>query len=135
MFLRQHNSIARQIRRHKKNQRDEPVFQLARKINTALYRRIVFGEWAPVVIGREIAQHVTASSGLASQVLTDALRRGVSNEFATAASRFYFSMMPGDLQLMADWETTNEIVRTEYALWENSICKTNLLITYYYIWQ
>lgn len=110
MFLRQHNSIAQQIRRHKKNLRDEKVFQLARKINTALYRRIVFAEWVPVVIGSEIAQRVAD----ASHVVTENVRRGVSNEYATAASRFYYSMMPGDLELMSFWETTNEIIRTEY---------------------
>lgn len=114
MFLRQHNLIAQQIRRHKKINRDEQVFQLARKINTALYRRIVFGEWAPVVLGSDIAQRlVDSSSGSVFHMLSETWHRGVSNEFATAASRFYYSMMPGDLQLMSDWETTNEITRTE----------------------
>lgn len=83
------------------------MFQLARRINTALYRRIVFNEWAPVVIGRNINEHL-------DNVDINLSSYAVSNEYATAASRFYFSMMPGDLLLNVETMATNQIQNEEY---------------------
>lgn len=95
MFLRSHNNIAHDLRRtaHKKN--DNKHFRLARYINEAIYKKIIFEEWAPIVLGTTVAQQLNAETYTPSF----SGKRAISNEFATAGIRFYFSMMPGDLIL------------------------------------
>lgn len=112
MFLRQHNLIAQQIRHHNRTLSDERIFKMARKINTALYRRIVFTEWAPVVIGQVHSKDLVKPIE-SDFTNTNNIRRGVSNEYASAASRFYYSMMPGDLQIVTEQVETNKIVRDD----------------------
>lgn len=101
--LRAHNALARSLRRRKVHWSDERVFRRARRINTAVYKSIVFGEWLPIVVGAQMAEQINGAQRNAK--VTDAA--GISNEWATAAARFYYSMMPGELKLDEEdaWST------------------------------
>ncbi|XP_059610115.1 peroxidase [Phlebotomus argentipes] len=94
IFMRSHNNIAEKLRSINPSWNDERLFKFARKINTALYQKIIYEEWAPEVLGADAAQKISDTP-----VEVDRQRRdfGVSNEFATVAIRFYNSMTPGDL--------------------------------------
>lgn len=99
IFLRSHNRIARQLAKGKQVWKDERIFQVARKINTAIYQKIVYAEWAGVVLGDEVAALIRMEDFSAKFKKS---YRAVSNEFATAGIRFYYSMMPGELKTTKD---------------------------------
>lgn len=86
LFLRSHNRIAKHLALANPDWNDETLFQTARKVNIRIYQKIV-REWAHTVLGRPADLGSTASTR----------EQRVSNEFATAAIRFYNSMMPGEI--------------------------------------
>ncbi|EDW96962.1 chorion peroxidase [Drosophila yakuba] len=90
IFMRNHNKVAAEL--HQRNPRwsDEKLFQAAKAVNVDIYRRVVIEEWLPEVIGQKLASEIRRKHG------NRALE--VSNEFAVAAIRFYFSMVPNELQ-------------------------------------
>lgn len=111
LLLRSHNTLVRSMRRRKGHWPGERVYRRARHINTAVYKRIVYNEWLPIVVGTETAAKIN-SAGTAESSVQGRMHAGsVSNEWATAAARFYYSMMPGVLQLndADDAWTTNAI--------------------------
>lgn len=90
IFHKSHNRIASKLKALNPQWKDEKLFETARKINIAIYQKISYEEWLPMVVGRRLSAELGNVSG-------GSHRRGVSNEFATAAIRFYNSMLPGDL--------------------------------------
>lgn len=97
IFLRSHNRIAQQLHGDYPTWTDEKLFAYARRINTGIYQKVVYQEWLNVVLG------VTAAANINGSPIDTCLHGGmVSNEFATAGIRFYYSMMPGDLKTTKD---------------------------------
>ncbi|XP_058057408.1 peroxidase [Anopheles bellator] len=83
LFLRSHNHLAKHLARLAPHWTDEQLFNVSRQVNTRVYQNIV-REWLTTVAGRrEKSKSVDRGDD------------GVSNEFATAAIRFYHTMMPG----------------------------------------
>lgn len=115
LLLRSHNSLVRSMRRRKGHWPGERVYRRARHINTAVYKRIVYNEWLPIVVGTETAAKINSAGTAESSVQGRTHAGSVSNEWATAAARFYYSMMPGVLQLndVDDAWTTNAITARE----------------------
>lgn len=99
IFLRSHNLLAKKIHRVKTAWKDERIFQMAHRINTAIYQKIVYTEWLNVVLGEQRAYAINKEEFPTTPSKID---EGVTNEFATAAIRFYYSMMPGDLRTTRD---------------------------------
>lgn len=91
-FQQSHNNIAHQLKALKPQWTDEKLFHAAQRINRAVFQKITFEEWLPMVVGYRQGVRIR------TQHNNEELSRGVSNEFATAAIRFYQSMLPGDLQ-------------------------------------
>lgn len=86
LFLRSHNRIAKHLALDSPHWSDERLFGMARKINTKIYQMIV-RDWMEAVLGSSIElDHVSSDA-----------EEHVSNEFATAAIRFYNTMMPGEI--------------------------------------
>lgn len=98
IFLRSHNRIAKQLQNDHPTWTDEKMFGYARRINTGIYQKVVYQEWLNVVLGAAAAANINGSP------IDTCLQDGgmVSNEFATAGIRFYYSMMPGDLKTTKD---------------------------------
>lgn len=99
LFWRLHNHIAKNLRKAHPTWDDEQLFQTARRINVAIYQKIIYEEWAPIVLGEAAAAPINADRSHKTVETTD---HAVSNEFATAGIRFYYSMMPGDLKTTKD---------------------------------
>ncbi|XP_046388414.1 chorion peroxidase-like [Ischnura elegans] len=53
IFVRQHNRIARRLRKRNPTWEDEDLFQQARKILTGIYHNIIYNHWLPLLIGKE----------------------------------------------------------------------------------
>lgn len=97
IFLRSHNRIAKELKKaHDNSWNDEQLFQSARRINTAIYQKIVYQNWTNVVLGNTAAAKINTDNAPTEHDIA------VSNEFATAGIRFYYSMMPGDLKTTKD---------------------------------
>lgn len=91
IFQLSHNKIAGQLKDLNPKWTDEKLFSTAQKINRAIYQKITYEEWLPMVIGHRQGIGLRTNDEEVTSI------RGVSNEFATAAIRFYNSMLPGDL--------------------------------------
>lgn len=99
-FLREHNRIARVLRKFNPKLSDEELFQEARKINIAQYQEIVYYEWLPETLGWiHVVENELVSDepqGYFGNYSGDQ-DPSVSNEFATAAFRYFHSQIDGKL--------------------------------------
>ncbi|XP_055315121.1 peroxidase isoform X2 [Sitodiplosis mosellana] len=96
LFLRSHNRIAKQLKKEHPTWNDAELFAYAKRINVGIYQQIVYGEWLNIVLGLNEAAAINRNTTACN------LDGKVSNEFATAGIRFYYSMMPGDLKTTKD---------------------------------
>lgn len=78
IFLREHNSLARELKKEFPEWSEETLFQNARKINIAQFQKIVLKEWYPALTGRRLPNYEGFQRG------TDPT---VSLVFSTAAFR------------------------------------------------
>lgn len=90
IFLRHHNRIASRMAKEDPNQSDDEIFARAKELNTKMYRHIIFKEWLPILMGTENMRKLSGEK----LVKQDSELLEVSNEFAVAAARFYYSMIP-----------------------------------------
>lgn len=51
LFLREHNRVADQLKKHNKHWTDEALFQQSRRIVTAINQHVTYNEWLPRVLG------------------------------------------------------------------------------------
>ncbi|XP_035789971.1 peroxidase-like isoform X1 [Anopheles albimanus] len=107
VFLLEHNRLARELAILNRHWDDERLFQEARKINIAQYQAIVYGEWLPIYMGRDNM----LTGGLLHPVADDEepvpdydplVDPTVSNEFGTAAFRYFHNMIVGQLDMYGD---------------------------------
>ncbi|XP_049533349.1 peroxidase-like [Anopheles darlingi] len=91
LFLRSHNRLAKHLALVAPRWTDEQLFTVARYVNIRIYRKIV-REWLTTITG---PIDTTRSTLFDQTVVGKEIARQVSNEFATAAIRFYHTMMPG----------------------------------------
>lgn len=98
LFLRLHNRIAKQLHKMQPKWNDEELFKASRQINSGIYQKIIYEEWLNVVLGKNDAAAIN------NEVIDSmqSVEKAVSNEFATAGIRFYYSMMPGNLKTTKD---------------------------------
>lgn len=97
LFLRSHNRLARYFRKTQSKWSDDELFAAARRTNIAIYQKIIYKEWLNVVLGLVDAATINHWNETSCNSEYE-----VSNEFATAGIRFYYSMMPGDLKTTKD---------------------------------
>lgn len=91
IFVRSHNKLVERYRSEQAHWTEEQLFAEARADNIAQYQMIVFEELAPLLLGDAIHQRLQ-NERLSIVMNDDRLR--TSNEFATAAIRFYHWMTP-----------------------------------------
>jgi len=96
IWLREHNRLVTALEDINPSWDTERLFQEARRILTAQWQHIIYGEWLPILLG---LQYMTSfnllplTSGFTSNY-DENLDPRVNNEFSTAAFRFGHSMMP-----------------------------------------
>ena len=89
LFMREHNRLAKEIRKGNPQATDEEIYQEARRTVGAELQVITYKEFLPVLLGAGALSPYTGYSPL-----VDA---GISNEFSTAAYRFGHSMLSATL--------------------------------------
>ena len=119
LFVREHNRLARIIKRRSPESTDDQIYEQARAWVGALIQAITYNEFLPVLLGRHALKPYTGYDAT--------LNPGIMNEFSTAAFRLGHSMLspellrlrkngrsipPGDLSLrdafFSPWRITNE---------------------------
>lgn len=112
IFARNHNYIAKQLKKARRYWNENFLFETARKINIAIYQRIIYTEFLPNLIDVSSYQRYKPS--------VDA---SLFNVFSTAAFRFGHSLVPNawsqldknfnrafdDISLQASFEDTRII--------------------------
>lgn len=96
IFLRLHNQLAKRLMKTNPLWNDDELFEHAKRINIGIYQKIIYEEWMNVVLGENDAKIINTKHDVCNA------NESVSNEFATAGIRFYYSMMPGDLKTTKD---------------------------------
>ena len=76
---------------------EEDVFQPTRHIVTALMQKVIYGEWLPVILGKDFVQNPKNNLNIPLQGTTynPKVNPSIENGFATAAFRFGHSMLQG----------------------------------------
>lgn len=79
---------------------DNQLFSVSKDINVAIYQKFIYNDWANVVVGKRMALEIRKKNNDhdAKKYKSDK----VSNEFGTAAVKFYNTMLPGDLMSHQD---------------------------------
>ncbi len=94
IFMREHNRIAREIKKRNRSLKDEKIFQEARRIVIAEWQGIVYQEYVPIIIGnnqvKEFGLKLDANEGSTYNPEQDP---SIINSFATAAYRFGHSQV------------------------------------------
>ena len=86
---------ARQKRGEASPYPDEPdVFQPTRHIVAALMQKVIYGEWLPVILGKEFVKN-NLDIPLEGTTYNPKVNPSIENGFATAAFRFGHSMLQG----------------------------------------
>ncbi|XP_055882270.1 peroxidasin-like [Biomphalaria glabrata] len=93
IWLRAHNSLAKELRSVRPADSNEEIFQLTRKIIGALQQVITYNEWLPIILGTE-ASKLKLTSKTGRTTLIPEVDPRILNEFATAAMRFGHSLIP-----------------------------------------
>lgn len=84
LFVREHNRLARELKAVFPNWKDGRLFHIARKINCAQFQKIVYEEFLPAMMGRELPRY----NGFNAHV-----DPSLSDIFTTAAYRIGHTMV------------------------------------------
>ncbi|XP_058466995.1 chorion peroxidase-like [Malaya genurostris] len=111
LFLREHNRIASILSQVNPHWSDETLYQEARKIVIGEIQRIVYNEYAPIVVGAEKARQygLLDESHGHTNLYNPKLRPSVLNEVSGAAFRFAHSTVDGHLRIQHRHSRTENI--------------------------
>ncbi|XP_055952428.1 peroxidase-like [Argiope bruennichi] len=100
-YMREHNRIAKYLKKKNPHWEEEKLFQEARRITAATMQCITYKEYLPVLLGQYIMEqfNLTVKNGSEGSTYNPKIRLGVNNEFSTAAFRLH-SMVPKDVDSM-----------------------------------
>ncbi|XP_015600692.1 uncharacterized protein LOC107270313 isoform X1 [Cephus cinctus] len=101
LLVREHNRLAEELSKLNRHWSDEQIFQEARKIVIAEYQHITYHEWLPVVLGKQYCKkhRLIPIESIMTTDYNSRVNPAVINGFATAAFRFFHSMVDGNLDL------------------------------------
>lgn len=95
IFLRSHNKVAQKLKRMNPKWNDTQLFTVTKEINIAIYQKFIYNDWASVVLGKRMALEIRSKNNDHDSKKYKSDK--VSNEFGSAAVKFYNTMLPGNL--------------------------------------
>lgn len=100
ILLREHNRLADGLLKLNPHWDDETIFQEARKINIAQHQWISYNEWLPIFIGLEnsIRNKIIYITKDWINDYNPKVNPTILNEHATAAFRYFHSLIAGQLE-------------------------------------
>ncbi|CAG9818166.1 unnamed protein product [Phaedon cochleariae] len=108
VLLREHNRLADTLAKLNPHWDDETIFQEARKINIAQHQFISYYEWLPIFIGLEnsVKNQILYQTRDFVNDYEESVDPTILNEHATAAFRFFHSLIAGNLDLVTEKRTS-----------------------------
>lgn len=100
ILMREHNRIADALAKLNPHWNDETIFQEARRIAIAEHQFISYYEWLPIFIGVENSLKngiIYQAKGFVNDY-SESVNPTIINEHATAAFRFFHSLIAGNLE-------------------------------------
>ena len=104
IFLREHNRIARELKRRRPSWNDETLYQQARRIVAAEMQNVVYGQYVREIVGPSFFYRNGLRPSLFGSRYNPSVNPSINTEFATAAFRFGHSMIQ-DLVFMINLRT------------------------------
>lgn len=97
---REHNRLVEELAKINPHWDDETLFQEARRINIAQHQHISYYEWLPIFIGLEnsLKNRILYNTKDFVNDYSESVDPTVINEHATAAFRFFHSLIAGHLE-------------------------------------
>jgi peroxidase len=117
IFFRNHNHLADKLAVINRHWDEEQIFQETRKINVAVYQKIIYEEWLPIFLG-----HNTIFEQAQYDPNLDA---STANEFSAASFRFMHSFINSEFQLFDENMTSKS-----YNI-SDTITKSKMLENFY----
>lgn len=115
LFVREHNRIARALRKLNPHWDGEKIYQETRKIIGAVLQKITYEDFLPIIIGKSLPSY----QGYNSKVNPDVL-----NSFSTAAFRFGHSLIrPSFDRLDANYNPTGDPFPLRHLFFNNTYIK------------
>lgn len=106
VYQREHNRLAKELKRLNPHWSDERLFQEARRINIATYQFVAYYEWLPHLLGRQAMVEAGIIADSFDGVYVNDYDRTVNpatlNEHAAAAFRYFHSNIEGKLQFLKE---------------------------------
>ncbi|XP_011136247.1 peroxidase isoform X1 [Harpegnathos saltator] len=104
VLLREHNHIANYLANLNPHWTDETIFQETRRIVIAEYQHIAYYEWMPIFLGREqiYRDKITYNTDGYVNDYDETVNGNTLNEHSTAASRYFHTLIAGNLNLVAE---------------------------------
>lgn len=96
LFVRNHNQLADKLAIVNRHWDEETLFQEARKINIAVYQKVIYDEWLPVFLGNK------SSLNFQNVSYNPQIDPSTTNEFAAGAFRFLHSFIGTHFQLVGE---------------------------------
>lgn len=90
IFLRNHNHLADKLAVMNRHWDEERLFQEARKINIAVYQKIVYDEWLQIFLGKSFH----------NETYDETVDSSTLNEFSSGSFRFLHSFINSDFELV-----------------------------------
>lgn len=119
LFIRNHNQMADKLAVINHHWNEEQIFQEARRINTAVYQKIIYEEWLQVFLGKISAK---SFENINYDQNSDA---STTNEFSSAAFRVMHSFLSSDFELF------DENMNVKRFNLSDVVFKSKMLETYY----
>ncbi|KAJ6643964.1 Peroxidase [Pseudolycoriella hygida] len=97
LFLRLHNLIAPQM-----SSNDETAYQEGKRLTTALYQRLVYNEWLPIILGEAESRDRQLSCDPSKEncgKYDPSVDPSTTNEFAHGAFRWLHAFIPSTINL------------------------------------
>ena len=116
LFLREHNRMARKLKAQNTHWDGERIFQEARKIMGAVFQKIVYSDYLPLILGpRSLSDYAGYDENV---------NPGISNAFATAAYRFGHSTIRPEFDLLnKNFEPVAAPLDLRFMFFNNTVIK------------
>jgi peroxidase len=94
IFVREHNKKAVELKALNPKWTDQALFNGARRLLIAEYQHIIYNEWLPLIVGKDLAKKYLLSPTNSTFIkYNPKINPNILNEFASAAFRFGHSML------------------------------------------
>ncbi|CAG9807531.1 unnamed protein product [Chironomus riparius] len=103
LFIRNHNNLSDKLAGMNPDWNDEKLFQEARKLNIAIYQKIIYEEWLPILLGKDMVRLLEFTA------YNEHADASTLNEFSNSVFRVFHSFIPSEFEIRDKSDNTTKI--------------------------